>query len=1049
MAAHPAHEPTMRNAMLCLFLFPLCLRGEVLEADLLIVGGNESACAAAVQAARLGVRKIVLVNDIEWLGGQFSAEGVGCPDEWTVVNNTKTNFPRSGLFLEVLRQIRAHNSRTYGVPCPGNSFCGTETIEPAPAARIFEELVRPYVESEALRIVRGWQPRKVAVEGGRVKEVEFEPTKGGPQRLQIKARLTMDASDWGDVIRLSGAKYGAGPDLKARFGEDSAPEAFDDAGSQEMNPISWCMVLRETGGKDATVLRPATYRPLSFAGLDKLAPWVESDMSGGIYSPSGNSPYTHRRLVDRWHNGFAPGTEATFLNYPTQDYPLCQLPQRITDALENSEVGASRKNIVNLNPAQRQIIFEDVKQHALGMLYHLQTAVHERVGDFPQSFRYMKLTDEFGTSDHLPPKPYIREGLRLEALYMLREQDIRATTRDPMWGKVMPTDGVFGFQFNIDFHPTRRGFVEGSRNGAWRNIQTPTRGWHTDTDRSTFPLRGLVPIEMNGLIGAGKNIGVSSVVQSAIRLHGQMMHVGQAGGTLAWLSLRDGVEPRKIAGDLARIRELQLRLVRGSGGPGVLLWPWHDLSPDDLHFEAVNMLAVRGIWQPDADSLFFKADQTMSRREVARILARLSRSLDGARDWPNLEKPLYSDVSKEDGDRAFIEAMVSWGDFKPMGAVFNPEGNATRATLSDWMKRLGLPVDASLANYGTRALTRGELAEHVWRALSQKGEWLPPSGAWLQNGGDDDGDGRKDYEDPLPLDRDNNNIPDRLEPPVSLKKVAPFGRRVLVSDYGGDKVAIVSAEGDVEWQYPAIKPQDVWMLANGNVLFSHLRGAREVTLKKEIVWEYISPDGTEVHGCQPLPDGRVMVVECGTRRLVEVDREGKIAREIGVPVKTKNAHDQMRGCRRTMDGRYIVSAKGDRAILEISAEGKLVREIKTPGDPHEVRELGNGHLLIACGEGEALLEVDREGKTVWKLGTQEVPNNPLRLISGFQRLPDGHTVVINWLGHGYLASTAQFFELDEQKRIVRQFSDHSRFTSINKVQVLDVLGDPAKGDVLR
>ncbi len=71
----------------------------------------------------------------------------------------------------------------------------------------------------------------------------------GAERLQIKARITMDASDWGDVIRLSGAKYGAGPDLKSRFGESSAPEAFDDAGPQEMNPISWCMVLRRQAVK--------------------------------------------------------------------------------------------------------------------------------------------------------------------------------------------------------------------------------------------------------------------------------------------------------------------------------------------------------------------------------------------------------------------------------------------------------------------------------------------------------------------------------------------------------------------------------------------------------------------------------------------------------------------------------------------------------------------------------------------------------------------------------------------------------------------------------
>jgi hypothetical protein len=193
----------------------------------------------------------------------------------------------------------------------------------------------------------------------------------------------------------------------------------------------------------------------------------------------------------------------------------------------------------------------------------------------------------------------------------------------------------------------------------------------------------------------------------------------------------------------------------------------------------------------------------------------------------------------------------------------------------------------------------------------------------------------------------------------------------------------------------------------------------------------------------------VLVVECGTQRLLEVGRDGRIAKEIPVPVKTANAHNQMRGSRRTLDGRYFVSAKGDRAVLELAPDGRPLREIKTPGDPHEVRELPDGNVIIACGEGEAVIETTRSGKTAWKLGTQEVPNNPLRLVSGFQRLPDGHTLVINWLGHGYLATTAQFFELDKEKKIVRQFTDHARFTSINKVQVLDVPGDPAKDEVWR
>ena len=38
--------------------------------------------------------------------------------------------------------------------------------------------------------------------------------------------------------------------MRSRFGEPSAPEKFDGACVQEMNPLSWCVVLR--GRKPAT-----------------------------------------------------------------------------------------------------------------------------------------------------------------------------------------------------------------------------------------------------------------------------------------------------------------------------------------------------------------------------------------------------------------------------------------------------------------------------------------------------------------------------------------------------------------------------------------------------------------------------------------------------------------------------------------------------------------------------------------------------------------------------------------------------------------------------
>jgi hypothetical protein len=181
----------------------------------------------------------------------------------------------------------------------------------------------------------------------------------------------------------------------------------------------------------------------------------------------------------------------------------------------------------------------------------------------------------------------------------------------------------------------------------------------------------------------------------------------------------------------------------------------------------------------------------------------------------------------------------------------------------------------------------------------------------------------------------------------------------------------------------------------------------------------------------------VLVVECGPGRLLEIGRDGKIAQEIKVPLKTTKTHEQMRGVRKTADGRYLVCAKGDRAVLELSGEGKLLRTLPVNGDVHDVRELPNGHWLVALGEGDGVVEYGRGGQAVWRIGRNEISGNHLYLASSVERLANGNTVVMNWLGHGHLGATAQIFEVDTQKRVVRQFTDHRQFVSINHIQVLE------------
>ena len=262
---------------------------------------------------------------------------------------------------------------------------------------------------------------------------------------------------------------------------------------------------------------------------------------------------------------------------------------------------------------------------------------------------------------------------------------------------------------------------------------------------------------------------------------------------------------------------------------------------------------------------------------------------------------------------------------------------------------------------------------------------------------------------------------------------------------------MVSAGGKIEWEYPCKHPQDCWRLPNGNYLFCHAGGALEISPDKKTVWEYRAPEKTEVHACQPLPDGRVLVVECGTSRMVEVDRAGKIAKEIKLrtPPATVKLHDQFRGVRKTKAGHYLVGRKGEHLVEELDAAGQSLRQIKVPGDVHEVVPLADGHLLITCGDGHKVIELDAGEKVVWELNENDLPGHPLRLMAGCQRLPNGNTVFCNYLGHGHLGEQPHVFEITRAKKVVWEFADHKQFKVVNQIQLLDVSGDVTQGEMLR
>lgn len=285
---------------------------------------------------------------------------------------------------------------------------------------------------------------------------------------------------------------------------------------------------------------------------------------------------------------------------------------------------------------------------------------------------------------------------------------------------------------------------------------------------------------------------------------------------------------------------------------------------------------------------------------------------------------------------------------------------------------------------------------------------------------------------------------------ILLAGSAFAGPRFLCCDYNGNHVSIVSADGSVEWQVDAKNPQDCWLLPNGNILFAYHDGAKEMTKDKQVVWEYKAPEKTECHAAQPLPNGNVLVVEVGTSRIVEVDREGKIAKEIKLTTAPEvKMHNQFRGTRKLANGHYLVCFKGEGKVVELDGDGKVLREVKVPGDPHEVVPLPNKNWLITCGDGHKVVEVDPADKVVWELNENDLPNNPLRLMAGCQRLPNGNTLFCVYLGHGHIGEQPMVLEVTRDKKVVWEFADHAHFKTINQIQSLEVPGDVIKGEILR
>ncbi len=247
-------------------------------------------------------------------------------------------------------------------------------------------------------------------------------------------------------------------------------------------------------------------------------------------------------------------------------------------------------------------------------------------------------------------------------------------------------------------------------------------------------------------------------------------------------------------------------------------------------------------------------------------------------------------------------------------------------------------------------------------------------------------------------------------------------------------IQTIGKDGKMEREYSVKNPcTDVWKLKDGNILYVEFENetVKMISGDDETVFEYKFE--TEIHTCQPLPDGAILLGVCDKQkpRIVELSRDGQIRKEVLLRASEK-VHHQIQKVRKLQNGNYLVCQTQQGVVREYDETGKIVWEFELKdNNPWCAVRLKNGNTLIGTGyygkKPTEVIEVSPEKKIVWTLENSDLPEhfNMTRTIIDIQRLSNGNTVVFNFLFSNRGEKGVDVFEITPRKKVVWEF-DHER-----------------------
>ena len=456
--------------------------------DIAVIGGSLGGVQAARAACSHGLN-VYLCEQTRWIGGQLTSQAVP-PDENRWIESqgaTQSYLTYRKAVRDAYRADPAASDllRSKDVFCPGCSWVSRVAHAPSLAHRLLSDSLAPYLASGQLVLETQVQCVEAEVRGNQVISVVTQDTSGTQTRIQ--AKFFLDATDTGELLPLTGTEYRIGAESREETGEPHAPETGD---PQDQQPITWVAAL------ELTEKRMPMEKPACYDDFIRRTVRGEPHLSWNAWGATGQKRFS-------FYDNELPDSPLGLWSYRRIQYPPYFTDHRPEISLLNwPQNDYLFGNIID--DPKRDFHLSQARELTLSVVYWL----------WEQGYPVRLNPEAVGTEDGLAMAPYIRESRRIVARRTVLEQEI---TRKDEPGLPHFDDTIGVGHYAIDIHMTTR---------------TRTT-MYAEGRPFEIPLHALIPVRMENLLPAAKNIGVTHITGGCFRLHPVEWTIGEAAGHLA------------------------------------------------------------------------------------------------------------------------------------------------------------------------------------------------------------------------------------------------------------------------------------------------------------------------------------------------------------------------------------------------------------------------------------------------------------------------------------------------------------------------------------